>query len=202
MSRAQGQIDIAKSEAILDAAMAVMTERGVQAPMDEIARLAGVSKQTIYNHFGSKAEMVRVLAARRVSEITAALESPGAMDDPHSALAGYGRVLLQVMLQPRGLSLVRMCMLGAEAMPDVARAMYEAGPRSSRRRLADFLEAETRAGRLACADPVEAAEFFGGMVVSTRQMALMLGVPSKLSAADVDRIAEEAATRFLKAYAV
>ena len=33
-------------------------------------------------------------------------------------------------------------------------------------------------------------------------LALMLGVPSKLSAADVDRIAEEAATRFLKAYAV
>ncbi|MFL5295417.1 MAG: TetR/AcrR family transcriptional regulator [Phenylobacterium sp.] len=201
MGRAAGQIDIAKSEAILEAAAEVMAERGVQAPVDEIARRAGVSKQTIYNHYGSKAEMVRVLATRRVQEITAALDAPEAMEDPQSALAGYARVLLQVLLQPKGLSLFRMCMLGAEAMPEISRAMYEAGPRSSRRRLARFLEAETRAGRLACPDPMEAAEFFGGMVVSTRQTALMLGVPQTLTQAEADRIASEAAARFLKAYA-
>ena len=60
MARALGQIDVAKSQAILDAAAEVMAERGVQAPVDEIARRAGVSKQTIYNHYGSTAEMVRV----------------------------------------------------------------------------------------------------------------------------------------------
>jgi TetR/AcrR family transcriptional repressor of mexJK operon len=201
MARALGQIDLAKSEAILEAAVDVWAERGLQAPVDEIARRAGVSKQTIYNHYGSKAELVRVLARRRVREITAALEAPEAMEDPHTALAGYARVLLDVLLQPKGLSLFRMCMLGADMMPDISRAMYEAGPRSSRRRLAQFLEAETRAGRLACPDPMEAAEFFGGMVVSTRQTALMLGVPQALTVADMDRIAREAASRFLRAYA-
>ncbi len=201
MARAQGQIDLAKSLAILDAAADVMSERGVQAPVDEIARRAGVSKQTIYNHYGSKAEMIRVLAARRVDEIATALDAPDAMDDPQAALAGYGRVLLQLLLSPRGLALYRMCMLGADDMPDVARAMYEAGPRLSHVRLARFLEAETRAGRLNCPDPMEASEFFSGMVVSTRQSALMLGMPRTQSDADIDRIAEEAARRFLKAYA-
>jgi AcrR family transcriptional regulator len=201
MSRALGQIDLAKYEAVLEAAAAVMSERGVQAPVDEIARRAGVSKQTIYNQFGSKAEVVRVLAARRVDEITAALSAPNAMEDPKAALAGYARVLLNVLLAPRGLALFRMCMLGADVMPDVSRAMYEAGPRSTRRRLADFLAAETRAGRLACPDPMEAAEFFGGMVVSTRQSALMLGMPRTLTDVDLDHIANEAAARFLRAYA-
>ena len=201
MARAQGQIDLAKFEAILEAAADVMSERGVQAPVDEIARRAGVSKQTIYNQFGSKAEVVRVLAARRVDEITAALTAPTAMEDPQTALAGYARVLLDVLLQPRGLALFRMCMLGADVMPDVSRAMYEAGPRSTRRRLAEFLDAETRAGRLACPDPMEAAEFFGGMVVSTRQSALMLGMPRTLTDVDLDHIANEAAARFLRAYA-
>jgi AcrR family transcriptional regulator len=176
MARALGQIDIAKSEAILDAAADVMAERGVQAPVDEIARRAGVSKQTIYNHYGSKAEMIRVLAARRVDEITAALDTPDALEDPQSALAGYGRVLLQLLLSPRGLALFR-------------------------KRLARFLEAETRAGRLNCPDPMEAAEFFSGMVVSTRQSALMLGMPRTLDDADIARIADEAAARFLRAYA-
>lgn len=200
MARALGQIDIAKSEAILEAAAEVMAERGIQAPVDEIARRAGVSKQTIYNHYGSKAEMIRVLAARRVNEITAALDAPDAMDDPQTALAGYGRVLLRLLLSPRGLALFRMCMLGADVMPDVARAMYEAGPRSSRKRLAQFLDAETRAGRLNCPDPMEAAEFFSGMVVSTRQSALMLGMPRTLDDDDIERIANEAAARFLRAY--
>ncbi len=201
MARALGQIDLAKTQAILEAAVDVLAERGVQAPMDEIARRAGVSKQTIYNHYGSKAELVRTLTARRVGEITAALDTPTALDDPQTALAGYARVLLKVLLQPRGVSLFRMCMLGAEAMPDIAQAMYEAGPRSSRRRLAEFLAAETQAGRLACPDPNEAAEFFGGMVAATRQMALLLGLPQTQSDADLDRIADEAARRFLRAYA-
>jgi hypothetical protein len=48
---------------------------------------------------------------------------------------------------------------------------------------------------------LEAAEFFGGMVVSTRQMAVMLGVPLALTDADFTRIADEAAARFLRAYA-
>jgi AcrR family transcriptional regulator len=201
MARAVGQIDLAKSEAILEAAVDIMAERGLQAPMEEIARRARVSKQTIYNHYGSKAELVRVIAARRAQEVASTLERPDAIADPRSALAAYARVLLRALLNPKGAALFRMAMLGADTMPDISRAIFEAGPRASRRRLADFLAMETGAGRLDCPDPAEAAEFFGGMVVSTRQMALMLGVPQTLSDADFDRIADEAAARFLKAYA-
>src|SRR5258708_37088658 len=98
MSRSLGQIDLSKFEAILEAAAEVMGERGVQAPVDEIARRAGVSKQTIYNQFGSKAEGIRVLAARRVDAITPPLSAPTAMEDPLPALAGDARVLLDVLL--------------------------------------------------------------------------------------------------------
>jgi len=202
MARAAGQIDVAKTEAILDAAIDVMGVRGLSASMEAIAQRAGVSKQTIYNHYGSKDELVRVIAARRAAEITAALDTPHALEDPRGALAAYARVLLKVLLEPKGASLFRMAMLGAEAMPEISRAIFEAGPRASRRRLADFLAAETAAGRLACPDPAEAAEFFGGMVVSTRQMALMLGVRQHFTDAELDRVAAEATARFLKAYAV
>ena len=49
MARALGQIDIRKDEAILDAAARLFASRGLSVSMDEIARCAGVSKQTLYN---------------------------------------------------------------------------------------------------------------------------------------------------------
>lgn len=201
MARAPGQIDVSKSEAILDAAVAVLAERGVTAPMEDIARRACVSKQTIYNHYGSKADLMRAVTARRVHEITASLEAPDAAEHPAEALAGFARGMLGSVLTARSAAFMRMAMLGALEMPEVAAAIYEAGPRTSRRRLAEFLELETRAGRLACPDAREAAEFFAGMVLGSYQMAALLGVDRGLDEAAVERIAVEAAHRFLRAYA-
>lgn len=41
MPRVAGQIDLAKGEAILDAAVEVLGERGLAASMEEVARRAG-----------------------------------------------------------------------------------------------------------------------------------------------------------------
>ncbi len=202
MPRVAGQIDVHKSEAILDAAMEVLAERGVSVSMDEIARRAGVSKQTVYNHFGSKAELVRIMAERRVHEITAPLGTPEAEENPEEALAGFARVLMAAALQTKGASLYRTAILHAPEMPDVARAMWEAGPKASRARLAEFLALETKAGRIFCPNPAEAAEFFGGMAVASYQTALLLGVEIDLDEARIERIATEAARRFIRAYAV
>jgi AcrR family transcriptional regulator len=202
MARVTGQIDLSKNEAILDAALHVLAERGMSAPMEEIARRACVSKQTIYNHYGSKAELVRAMATRRVHEMTAPLETPEGLDDPAQALAGFARVLLSVVFRPGGLNLYRMAMISAFDMPDVARAMFEAGPRASRARLAEYLALETKAGRLNCPDPLQAAEFFAGMVIGSHQSAMLLGVPVPVDEAQIDRVAGEAALRFLRAYAL
>lgn len=201
MARVTGQIDVAKSEAILDAALDVFVERGVSAAMEEIARRAGVSKQTIYNHYGSKAELVQALTARRVHEMVAPLETEEGVADPQQALAGFARVLLGKVLNERSRAFLRVAMMGAIQAPELGRAVWEAGPRTSRRRLAEFLDMETRAGRIACPDPQEAAEFFAGMVIGSYQTAALLGVERPLTEALVDRVATEAAARFMKAYA-
>lgn len=201
MARAPGQIDLTKNEAILDAAVEVFAERGVAASMEDIARRARVSKQTVYNHYGSKADLMRAVTERRVHEITAPLGTPGAVECPAEALAGFGRIMLRSLLTPRSAAFMRMAMVGALDTPDVASAIYEAGPRTSRLRLAEFLRLETEAGRLACPDPLQAAEFFAGMCIGSYQTANLLGVDTGLDEARIDRIATEAAARFLKAYA-
>jgi AcrR family transcriptional regulator len=201
MPRIPGQIDVAKTEAILDAAVEVIGERGLSAPMEEIARRAGVSKQTVYNHYGSKAELVRALMARRVAQITAPLREPSAVDHPREALAAYARSMLETVITTKSYSIMRVIIQGAGEMPDVAHEVFEAGPRHARRQLAAFLEMETRLGRLKVENFDQAAEFFSGMVMGHSQLRSLLRLPSDKSQEEFDSLAGEAAERFLRAYA-
>ncbi len=56
---------------ILDSALAVFSENGYHASsIDDIARVAGVSKALIYEHFASKQELYADLIARNSRELT------------------------------------------------------------------------------------------------------------------------------------
>lgn len=200
MPRVAGQIDVAKSEAILDAASAVLAERGLAAPMEEIARRAGVSKQTVYNHYGSKAELIRALVERRVDSITAPLREPGAEEHPEEALKAYARSLLTVVSN-KNYSLMRVTIQSAGEMPDLAREFFEMGPMRSRAQLAQFLALETKAGRMKVPDPIMTAEFFGGMILGQRQTRSLLNIPNDLSEEEIEALATEAARIFMTAYA-
>ena len=199
MPRLVGQIDLAKTEAILDAASEVLGERGLAAPMEAIARRAGVSKQTVYNHYGSKAELIRALVDRRVVSITASLREPGAEERPEDALRAYARTVLKVV-NGGNYGLMRVTIQSAGEMPDLARAVFEAGPVRSRAQLAAFLEMETRAGRMNVADPLQAAEFFSGMVLGQRQTQALMNLGPDLTDDEVETLAAEAARIFMRAY--
>ena len=201
MPRLVGQIDAAKSEAILDAASEVLGERGLSAPMEEIARRARVSKQTVYNHYGSKADLVRALVERRVASITAPLREAGAEDRPEETLKAYAQTLLTVV-NNKNYALMRVTIQSAGEMPDLAREVFEAGPKHSRAQLAHFLEVETKAGRLKVDAPLQAAEFFGGMVLGHRQTKALLNLAPDLSDDEVEAVAVEAARIFMRAYAI
>lgn len=201
MPRVPGQIDVAKTEAILDAAVEVIGERGLAAPMEAIARRAGVSKQTVYNHYGSKAELMRALMNRRVEAITAPLREAGAVDNPTEALEAYARSVLETVVTNKSYSMMRVIMLGAGELPDVASEVFEAGPLSARRQLAAFLRMETGLGRMKVENFDQAAEFFSGMVMGHSQLRSLLRLPSDKTPEEYDRLAKEAAVRFMRAYA-
>ena len=76
MPRAQGQVDLAKTEAILNAAGDIFSAQGLMASIDEVARRARVSKQTIYNRYGSKTELIRAMIVRRVRASLSPSDAP------------------------------------------------------------------------------------------------------------------------------
>lgn len=200
MGRLAGQIDQAKTEAILEAASSVMSERGLSASMGEIARRAGVSKQTIYNHYGSKAALIAAMARRRATRHAAPLEAPEAAEHPEEALASFAHSLLASVAAGASTAFMRIVIQNALVMPDVARAVFESGSMTTRRRLAEFLAREDREGHIEVPNPAQAAEFFAGMVIGSAQMAGLLGVGREPDEREIESTAREAAHRFLQAY--
>jgi AcrR family transcriptional regulator len=200
MPRALGQVDLRKSEAMLDAAAEVFAERGFGAPMDEIARRAGVSKQTIYNRYGSKEELLRALVERRRDRVTALLDLPGAEEQLEETLTRYVGTLLRLHLAKDTCNLMRLAITAAAEQPEIAAIVYEAGAKAGRARMAQFLARETMRGRLKVDNPLEAAEFLAGMAAGHVQLRTFLGVPQSMTEEEVDARARECARRFIRAY--
>ncbi|MFJ4191301.1 TetR/AcrR family transcriptional regulator [Kitasatospora sp. NPDC089509] len=77
-------------ESVLRAAREVFGEFGYGAPMEEVARRAGVGVGTVYRRFPSKEVLVQRIAAEEVAWLTAqARESLYGGDGAWDALAGY-----------------------------------------------------------------------------------------------------------------
>ena len=190
-------VDEKKSEAILDAAAALFADKGLQARMEEIAQLAGVSKQTVYNRFASKLEIAEALAKKRVEDVTAPLKIDG---PPQAVLEALALTLLNKVCAADKVGSMRGVALMSVEAPEIARAVYDAGPRRSLKLLAAWLAEQTRKGRLDVPDPEEAAEMFSGLVLGHGHLRAMLDVPQIAPEHRAAR-AREAARVFVAAYA-
>jgi AcrR family transcriptional regulator len=75
-------------ERILRAARDVYGELGPDAPVEAIARRAGVGERTLYRRFPTKADLVRAALDQSIAEdLTPAIEDAGRADDPLRGLA-------------------------------------------------------------------------------------------------------------------
>jgi AcrR family transcriptional regulator len=200
MPRLAGQIDRIKAEAALKAANQVILERGFQAPLETIAKRAGVSKQTLYNHYGGKNGLVRAVMKRRVDKMTAVLTNPQHPGDPEATLASFAKTLMTAMLSPSTQTATRAAIQGLTCdMPDFAVAMHEAGSIFTRERLAAFFEAETKAGRLAVDDAAAAAEVFMG-ATAARLFPFLIGAQADTDAEAISQLSARIAHLFVVAY--
>lgn len=196
MPRPAGHIDEKKREAILAAAYELFLERGLKASMVEIARRAGVSKQTLYNRFPTRIDLARALGEQRSDAITEPLKS-GA--PPQEVLTNIAQTLLtKACVENQGRSLRGVALISPE-FPELARTIYEAGPGSSVQRIAAWLKQQDEQGTLSVPDPLSAAEIFAGMVLGHSHLRGVLGLPHPMRQSIEDQ-AREAALRFIRAY--
>jgi len=195
-----------KRRAIVEAATAVFLRNGyLGTSMDEIAALAGVSKQTVYKHFADKKRLFSEIVSSTVDEVSEAvhnevlkLEDSG---DLKADLGDLARRQLAAVMQPRLLQLRRLVIGEAGRFPELGRVFYERGPGRTVSALATIFERLRARGMLVLDDPLLAAHHFNWLIMSIPlNEAMLLGHDAPLARADLDRYADAGVGVFLAAY--
>src|SRR3954470_10451498 len=160
--RSPAGADGAKRRQILDGARRVFLAHGFDgASMGEIARVAGVSKGTLYVYFDSKEALFEALIVEERRSLAEVLFQLDASDpDPRSVLRRLGLTFLQIMVRPEHIASIRMVIGAAEKFPRFGKSFYEAGPLQGARRLKAYLDAQVEVGRLRIGDTHLAANQF------------------------------------------
>ena len=91
-------------DAILAAARQAFCDRGLEAPLEEIARGAGVGIGTLYRHFPSRVELLDSVLTDTVQAHVDAAERALAADDPWEGFAAYLEAAGRLQAANRGLN--------------------------------------------------------------------------------------------------
>jgi TetR/AcrR family transcriptional repressor of mexJK operon len=194
---------VSTSEKILQAALAVFLEVGFErANLDKIAAQAGVTKPTVYSHFGSKVGLLQAVAQHQaqqvITQFSPSLKSTG---NVRRDLAGFAKSFLANMLGPEAMRVHRFAIVEAMTHPELVAPLLSAGPQKLDEVLQNYLEAETEAGRLHCKHPLLAAKQLIGLLIGMDFLAIVVSqvVPTE---ADIKRRIASAIDVFLNSYAV
>ena len=90
-------------EALLDAAAHLFVERGVQAPIRDIAERAGVGVGTVYRHFPDRAELVVAVYRHQIEECVALAEELEGSSEPGRALERWIGAFVEFLVTKHGL---------------------------------------------------------------------------------------------------
>jgi AcrR family transcriptional regulator len=196
----------AKRQVIAKAATAVFLRDGyAAASMDEVSAVAGVSKQTVYKHFGSKEHLFLAVIQQAINgvldEFLAVLASsfPGS-DDLEGDLVRLARILLTRVLDPQLMAVRRLVIAEVGRFPQLGRAWYESGPGALAEALADSLHRLAERGELVIDDPIAAASDFNWLVVSKPQNIMLFGAADTFTPAELEKFVTSAVKVFLTGY--
>jgi AcrR family transcriptional regulator len=90
--------------ALVAAAREVMAERGLEAPLDEIARRAGIGNATLYRHFPRRIDLVAAVFADRMAGHARAVQAALDAADPWDGLRGYIETAADLQVHDRGIA--------------------------------------------------------------------------------------------------
>jgi AcrR family transcriptional regulator len=115
----------ANAERILQAAREIYGELGPEAPIEAIARRAGLGERTLYRRFPTKAELVRAALDRCIADdLTPAIEAARSAADPLDGLANL--IDAAISLGAREHSLLTAARRAGSLTSDVSTAVFEA----------------------------------------------------------------------------
>ncbi len=193
--------DATKRAAIIEAASNRFFDEGFAATsIEQVAADAGVSKVTIYNHFGDK----HGLFASSVENECEKMRGHFSIEEMPSGsirdrLTVIGEAMYAFLSRPEMIQFERRIAAETEREPAIGRAFLEAGPWRMKKAFSAFLAHASANGELEVTDPFLAAEQFVAMCKGMGDLEHRFGEAP--NAEDQARRIGGAVDVFLKAYA-
>jgi len=195
--------DLGKRAAILNAAKSLFVELGYAGvSMDGIAALAGVSKLTVYSHFGDKetlfSEAIRAQCQQMMPDDLFEHAPQGPL---RQQLTSIGEAFFTMISSEAAIATHRMMLAPGTGDEHIRETFWNAGPKRIQQSLADFLAARAGHGELDIPDLTLAASQFFCLLKGELHPMMMCGIGGTPSPADVRRHIESSVDFFLRAYA-
>ncbi len=156
--------DPAKREAIIAAAKQAFFDDGYAAAgIEAIAARAGVSKVTVYSHFGDKRGLFAAAVESECENIRGQLLFDEGQGPLRERLLAFGYSMIAFLSRPEMVRFEQRIAAEVEREPELGECFLEAGPRRMHRALAGLLEREQARGNLQMDHPMQAAEHLAAM---------------------------------------
>jgi len=156
-------------ERVLRAATSSFLARGYATSVDDIAREAGVAKQTVYQHFASKDELFKEVARDLAKRVIVGLEGA----DVRDSLLRFSLEYRRRALGADGIATFRTLVPEVPRFRALARAMYANTAGEMVRQLALFLKE-----KLDVPDPEFSAEMLLSMLTGHDRLKRLFAVPA------------------------
>jgi TetR/AcrR family transcriptional repressor of mexJK operon len=195
-----------KRAAIVEAALDVFLREGfARASVDSIAAEAGVSKRTIYNHYGDKENLfLSVIGDTYDALISGVVDLMDKYladlpdDQVEAGIVGFSRAIAMFAARtPRRSAMIRLMMAEAPYFP--ALREVQARPRSITGAIAERLTKLAARGLLDVPEPVEAANHLFALTMGQINNRTLWGA-LPVTDDEINRMATSGAQAFLRAY--
>lgn len=166
LARGRGRPTLSNEE-LLDKALDLFLEHGFErTSIDAITLAAGMAKRTVYLRYGDKTTLFKAALQRAIEEWIVPIETLRAAesDDLEQTLLSVGRILVNNIMKPTGLRLLRITNAESGRMPEIGAYTYRHGTEQTIAYLADLFQRRITGG-LSAKDANEAAIAYLYLVV-------------------------------------
>lgn len=195
--------DLAKRAAILEAAKRLFVAQGFDGvSMDQIAAEAGVSKLTVYSHYGDKHTLFgEAIASVCREQMPDALFATPAAGSCRQQLTQIARAFFGMITSAEALSIHRM-MTAPGTDPRLQELFWRAGPERVQAAFAAYLQRCADDGQLAIDDVPRAASQFFALLKGEMHTLMMCGLCTGPAPGDVEAHIAATVDLFVRGYGV
>ena len=199
MSRSAGNRKPRKDQEILDVASEYFLAHGYSGTsISEMAREAGISKESIYRYFDSKEALFSAVIDRELTSYQASLKTTNPdLTDLRQSLLDLASTISTALNSDRVLSFRRLIFHQATVSSDVGLHYYEIGPLPAYHMLVELFEAHEHETEF---DPERLMEYFVAMVTHRLILERECRVRRLLTASQLKKQIEQTVDDFLKAF--